>query len=83
MLGHCWQEIDRDTSAYLGIELELEGEEDGERHADQVEGHQVGHGRQVLPPAAPRHACQDSLSRVKHNGDHHERRDGRELGRDR
>ena len=84
MLGHCWQaEIRTRTSTYPGIELELEGEEDGQRHADQVEGHQVGHGRQVLPPAAPGHAGQDALRRVKHNGDHHERRDGRELGHDR
>lgn len=44
-------------TVYHGVELELEGEEDRQRHADEVESHQVGERREMLPPTAPRHAC--------------------------
>ena len=66
-----------------GAQVELEGEEDGERHADEVERHQVGDRGQVLPAAAPRDARQHALRRVQHDGDHHERCDGPERRHDR
>jgi hypothetical protein len=49
---------------YLGLEAERESEEDGERQADDIEGHQVGPRRQVLPLVAPgdaaEHPCVES-----------------------
>lgn len=67
---------------YLGVPLELEGEEDGERHADEVEGDEVGHGGEVLPAAAPGDAGEDPLRGVEQDGGHHQRRHGGELRRD-
>jgi hypothetical protein len=37
---------------YLCLEAKRESKEDGQGHAYDVEGHQVGPCRQVLPPAA-------------------------------
>lgn len=63
---------------YLGLEAERESEEDGERQADDIEGHQVGPRRQVLPPAAPGDAAEYPLRGVQHDGADEQRRHGGE-----
>lgn len=60
------------------MEGERESEKDGERQADDIEGHQVGPRRQVLPPAAPGDAAEYPLRGVQHDGADEQRRHGGE-----
>jgi hypothetical protein len=55
---------------YLGLEAERESEEGGERQADDIEGHQVGPRRQVLPPAAPGDAAEHPQRHGGEGADH-------------
>jgi hypothetical protein len=63
---------------YLDLEGKRESEEDGERQADDIEGHQVGPCRQVLPPAAPGDAAEYPLCGVQHDRADEQRRHGGE-----